>query len=103
MQGKSVSPAMRVRNPTFSVWYTMLSSHTYGGSTDEMKSTVFGWVTSTIYSLAPIPSKPGIWYDGNSLPETCSPQPECANPTVAPCDLAQRKIGRSHVGQSSIF
>src|SRR6266699_4515638 len=102
MHGKSVSPEMRVRKPTLSVWYQMFSSHTYGVSTAEMKSTALGWVTSTIYSLAPMPSNAGIWYDGSSLPETCSPHPECANPTTAPCDLAHLKIGRSHVGQSSI-
>src|SRR5580692_307979 len=102
MHGKSVSPAILVRKPTFSVWYQMFNSHTYGVSTAEMKSTVPGCVTSTMYSLAPMPSKLGISNDGSSLPETWRPQPECANPTTAPCDLAQRKMGRSHVGQSSI-
>src|SRR5450432_2165944 len=103
MHGKSVSPAIRVRKPTLSVWYQMFSSHTYGVSTAEMKSTVSGCVTSTMYSLAPMLSNAGTSNEGNSLPETWRPKPECANPTTAPCDLAQRKIGRSHVGQSSIF
>src|SRR5258708_10850290 len=102
MHGKSVSPAIRVRNPTLSVWYQMFSSQTYGVSTAEMKSSVFGCVTSTMYSLAPMPSNPGISYDGRSLLETCRPQPECANPTIAPCDFAHLKMGRSHVGHSSI-
>ena len=60
MQGKSVSPLIRVRKPALSVWYQMFSSHTYGVSPAEMKSTASGWVTSTMNSLAPMPSKPGI-------------------------------------------
>ena len=40
-----------------SVWYQMLSSHGHGVSTVEMKFTALGSVTSTMYSLAPIPSK----------------------------------------------
>src|SRR5277367_4180505 len=102
MQGKSVSPAILVRNPAFKVWYQMFNSHGYGVSTDEMKSTVPGYVTSTMYSFAPIPSKPGISSDGRSLPVICKPHPECAKPTTAPCAFAQRKIGRSQVGQSVI-
>src|SRR5438552_1485572 len=102
MHGKSVSPAILVRKPTFRVWYQMLSSQTYGVSTAEIKSTVSGCVTSTMYSLAPMLSNPGISSEGSSLPETCRPKPECAKPTTAPCDLAQRKIGRSQVGQSSM-
>ena len=84
MHGKSVSPLMRVRKPTLSVWYQMFSSHTCGVSTAEMKSTESGWVTSTMYSLAPMLSKPGISSLGSSLVLTCRPQPEWAKPTTAP-------------------
>src|ERR1700740_2785254 len=58
MKGKSVSPEIRVRNPTFSVRYQMFSSHGYGVSIAEIKSTA-AWVTSTMYSLAPLESNGG--------------------------------------------
>ena len=58
MQGKSVSPLKRVRNPLFRTWYQMLSSQGAGVSPAEKKSTA-SWVTVTMYSLAPIPSNLG--------------------------------------------
>ena len=47
-----------------------------------------------MYSLAPMPSKPGISSVGSSFEATCKPKPECAKPTTAPCDLAHLKIGQ---------
>ncbi len=100
MHGKSVSPLMRVRNPALSVWYQMFSSHGAGVSTVEMKSTA-SCVTSTMYSLAPMPSKRGISCDGIVVSFTSRPKPECAKPTTAPCALAHCRMGSVHVGQSS--
>ena len=68
MHGKSVSPLIRVRKPALRVWYQRLSSHVAGVSTLLRKSTAgtsapsgpgTSWVTSTIYSHAPMPSKGG--------------------------------------------
>src|SRR4051812_1219409 len=101
MQGKSVSPLIRVRKPQFSVWYQMLSSQGAGVSTVEMKSTA-SWTTSTMYSLAPIPSNGGTSYVGSFASETLSPQPECEKPTTPPCDLPHFSAGRSQLGHSSI-
>src|SRR5947208_7935807 len=102
MHGKSVSPLILVRKPTFSVWYQMLSSQTGGVSTAEMKSTTLGCVTSTTYSLAPMPSNDGMAKLGTSRSGTSSPQPEWAKPTTARCVLAHFRIGKSQDGQSSI-
>ena len=79
----------------------MLSSHGAGVSTVEMKSTA-SCTTSTMYSLAPIPSNGGISYDGSLLSVSFSPQPECENPTTPPCDLPHLRTGRSQLGHSSI-
>src|ERR1700736_6182021 len=102
MHGKSVSPLIRVRKPTFNVWYQMLNSETEGVLTVEMKSTAPGCVTSTMNSFAPMPSNGGISKLGIDRSSTSSPHPECANPTTAPCDFAHFRIGRSHEGQSSM-
>ncbi len=59
MQGKSVSPEIRVRTPQLRVWYQMLSSQIEGVSTVEMKSHT-SWAAATMYSLALIPSKGGM-------------------------------------------
>src|SRR3954467_8190456 len=101
MHGKSVSPLIRVRKPAFSVWYQMLSSQGAGVSTVEMKSTA-SCATSTMYSLAPIPSNGGISSLGGSVAVVLSPHPECENPTTAPCDLPHFSTGRSQLGHSSI-
>ena len=101
MQGKSVSPLMRVRKPQLRVWYQMFSSQVIGVSTAEMKSTA-SWVTSTTYSLAPIPSKRGISIEGIVLPVISSPQPEWLKPTTPPCAFAQRSTGSVQLGHSSI-
>ena len=59
MQGKSVSPLIRVRSPQLSVWYQIFSSHTGGVSAVEMKSQKpLGDVT--MYSFAPMPSNLGM-------------------------------------------
>src|SRR4029078_12363160 len=101
MHGKSVSPLIRVVKPQFSVWYQTFNSHTAGVSTVEMKSQA-EWVTSTMYSFAPIPSNFGISKVGKLLAETPRPQPLCAKPTTPPCSLPHFKTGRSQLGQSSI-
>src|SRR5689334_11322375 len=99
---------MRVRNPAFSAWYQMLSSQIQGVSTVEMKSTAGTslpsgpgtWcVTSTIYSLAPMPSYLGRLKFGRTSPSTCNPQPECAGPVTAPCFFAQRNVFKPSFGQ----
>src|SRR5579872_4417894 len=101
MQGKSVSPLSLVRNPQLSVWYQMLSSQGAGVSTLEMKSTA-SWTTSTIYSLAPIPSNGGTSSEGSLSSAIFRPQPECEKPTTPPCDLPHFRTGRSQLGHSSI-
>src|SRR6266498_643254 len=99
MHGKSVSPLIRVRKPTLSVWYQMFSSERYGVSPAEMKSTT-SWVTSTTYSFAPMPSKAGISKLGSSGLPTERPRPEWAEPVTAPWALAQRGVGRSQAARS---
>src|SRR5262249_28979058 len=101
MQGKSVSPLSLARYPQLSVWYQMLSSHGAGVSTLEMKSTA-SWTTSTMYSLAPMPSNGGISSEGSVEPEIFSPQPEWEKPTTPPCALPHLSTGRSQLGHSSI-
>src|SRR4051812_26041987 len=101
MQGKSVSPLIRARYPQFRVWYQIFSSQGAGVSTVEMKSTA-SWTTSTMYSLAPMPSKGGTEYEGSALSAVFSPQPECEKPTTPPCDLPHFSTGRSQLGHSSI-
>src|SRR5438105_591893 len=101
MQGKSVSPLIRARYPQFSVWYQMFSSQGAGVSTVEMKSTA-SWTTSTMYSLAPMPSNGGIAYDGSAPSDVFRPQPEWEKPTTPPCDLPHLSTGRSQLGHSSI-
>src|SRR3954454_23793745 len=101
MHGKSVSPLIRVRYPVFSVWYQMFNSQGAGVSTVEMKSTA-SCATSTMYSLAPIPSKGGTSSLGSALSRVLSPQPEYAKPTTAPWDWPHFRIGRSQLGHSSI-
>src|SRR3954451_9101589 len=101
MQGKSVSPLIRVRNPQLSVWYQMFSSQGAGVSTVEMKSTA-SCATSTTYSLAPIPSNGGTSSLGRPVAWVLRPQPECENPTTPPCDLPHFNTGRSQLGHSSI-
>src|SRR3954462_13734906 len=101
MQGKSVSPLTLARNPQLSVWYQMLSSHGAGVSTLEMKSTT-SWTTSTMYSLAPMPSNGGISQLGSSIDFVWRPQPECEKPTTPPCSLPHFSTGRSQLGHSSI-
>ncbi len=58
-----------------------------------MKSTA-SWTTSTMYSLAPMPSNGGISYDGSLSSEIFSPQPECENPTTPPLRLAPLEHGQ---------
>src|SRR4051812_29719832 len=101
MQGKSVSPLIRVRYPQLSVWYQMLSSQGAGVSTVEMKSTA-SWTTSTMYSLAPMPSNGGTSFVGTERSFVASPQPECENPTTPPCALPHFRTGRSQLGHSSM-
>src|SRR5215467_5906205 len=101
MQGKSVSPLSLARYPQLSVWYQMLSSQGAGVSTLEMKSTA-SWTTSTMYSLAPMPSNGGTSSEGRVEPEIFSPQPECEKPTTPPWDLPHLSTGRSQLGHSSI-
>src|SRR5437764_8670862 len=101
MQGKSVSPLSLARNPQLSVWYQMFSSHGAGVSTVEMKSTA-SWTTSTMYSLAPMPSNGGTSSVGSRESLDFRPQPECGKPTTAPCDLPHFSTGRSQLGHSSI-
>src|SRR5690348_14619954 len=100
MQGKSVSPLIRVVIPQLSVWYQMFSSQMNGVSTAEMK-----WQTSctvsTMNSLAPIPSNGGISYVGSEVAFTFRPQPLCEKPTTPPCSLPHLRTGRSQLGQSS--
>src|SRR5688572_8901320 len=100
MQGKSVSPLIRVVMPQLSVWYQMFNSQMNGVSTAEMK-----WQTSctvsTMNSLAPIPSNGGISNVGSVWELTFSPQPLCENPTTPPCSFPHFKTGRSQLGQSS--
>ena len=88
MHGKSVSPLMRVRKPQLSVWYQMLSSHGDGVSTVEMKSTA-SWSTSTMYSLAPMPSNGGI-----SVRRECSVSVDLEAPAgVGEADDAALRLG----------
>src|SRR3954447_21845730 len=101
MHGKSVSPLIRQRYPQLSVWYQMFNSQGAGVSTVEMKSTA-SWTTSTMYSLAPMPSYGGISYEGSALSEIFSPHPECETPTTPPCDFPHFSTGRSQLGHSSI-
>src|SRR3954454_21077970 len=101
MHGKSVSPLIRARQPQFSVWYQMWSAQGAGGSTVEMKSTA-SWTTSTMYSLAPMPSNGGTSYEGSLESAVLKPQPEWENPTMPPCDLPHSSTGRSQLGHSSI-
>src|SRR6478735_7173647 len=101
MHGKSVSPLIRARYPQFRVWYQIVSSQGAGVSTAEMKSTA-SWATSTMYSLAPIPSNGGTSRLGRALSDSFRPQPECENPTTPPCDLPHFRTGRSQLGHSSI-
>src|SRR5260370_42380488 len=101
MQGKSVSPLSLVRYPQLRVWYQMLSSQGAGVSTLEMKSTT-SWTTSTMYSLAPIPSNGGTSADGIFSSDIFSPPPERANPTPPPCDLPPLGNGRSQLHPSPI-
>src|SRR5215510_13602424 len=101
MQGKSVSPLMRVRNPQLSVWYQIFSSQIAGVSTVEMKSTA-SWATSTMYSFAPMPLNGGISYAGRDVALVWSPHPEWENPTTPPCDLPHFRMGRSQLGHSSM-
>src|SRR5216683_518130 len=79
----------------------MFNSQAYGVSTVDMKSTK-SWVTPTMYSFAPMPSNGGISSVGSFSCFTARPQPECAKPVTAPCDLAQRKIGMPQLGHSSM-
>src|SRR5215475_6079531 len=97
MQGKSVSPLSLALKPQLSVWYQIFSSQGAGVSTLEMKSTA-SWTTSTMYSLAPMPSKGGISSVGIFSSEIFSPQPECENPTTPPCDFPHLSTGRSQLG-----
>src|SRR6185436_19721657 len=108
MHGKSVSPLIRVRKPALSVWYQMLCSQTYGVSPCERKSTAgtslpsgpgTSWVTSTMYSIAPIESNGGTSYVGSCSVVTPSPQPEWAGPHTAPCRFAHFSVLRQRVGQ----
>src|SRR5260370_36341166 len=101
MQGKSVSPLIRARYPQLSVWYQIFSSQGAGVSTVEMKSTA-SCTTSTMYSLAPMPSNGGIAYDGSESSGSFRPHPECEKPTTPPCDLPHWSTGRSQLGHSSI-
>src|SRR4051794_4288200 len=101
MQGKSVSPLIRVRYPQFSVWYQMFSSQGTGVSTVEMKSTA-SCTTSTMYSLAPMPSNGGTSRLGRVSSFDCKPHPECEKPTTPPCDLPHLSTGRSQLGHSSM-
>src|SRR3954453_16643143 len=86
----------------------MFNSHRLGVSTSDLKATAgtslpsgpgTRWVTSTTYSLAPIPSNGGISYVGSFLSFTCSPHPECAGPQTAPWLFAHRSVLRHNVGQ----
>src|SRR5262245_22058209 len=92
---------MRVVNPQLSVWYQLLSSQDQAVSTAEMKSQA-SWVTSTMNSLAPMPSNAGNSNDGSLWPDTCRPLPLWANPTTPPCFLAHCSTGRSQVGHSAM-
>ena len=68
-----------------------------------MKSHASWRVTSTMYSLAPMPSNGGIVVVRQlGRRPTSRPQPECAKPTTPPCFLPHCRIGRSQLGQSSI-
>src|SRR5688572_11485547 len=80
----------------------MFNSQTLGVSTEEMKSQT-SCTTSTMYSLAPMPSNGGISYVGSLSPETFKPQPLCEKPTTPPCSLPHLRIGRSQVGHSPIW
>ena len=66
-----------------------------------MKSTA-SCTTSTMYSLAPMPSNGGTSYDRGLSAEILSPQPECEKPTTPPCDFPHLSTGRSQLGHSSI-